>query len=479
MLLCLARFLGPAEFGVVAVAMAIVLVVEALFELPTTVALLRVPALTTDMLQTAFTISLARGIAIAILLILLAWPLAAFSGEKRLEILLPVLALAPAARGLASPRMVEYARAFNFRPDTVIELSAKVAALAISVTIAITTGSYWAIAAATISGPVVATCISYCIAPIRPKLTFSQWNYFSNIIGWNFFSQLCLAISWQIDRLLLPRLTSIVGFGQYAMAKQISEIPIQALTQPLIRPTMVALSTAGDNRSSRYLQLSHGIALVMFPVIGVAVLWPEVIVRLALGEEWLPAATWLKYMSAISLLDLPALLTGPLAMTMDKTRWLAIRTFCEMLIRVPLICVGAIFFGIIGAIAASGIATVLVTTIGLFIISKLSGIGIIAQVRNMLTPAVAFLAAGSVLHFSQPAIVAANGALSMVWLATPFLVLYFLTYCCLVILAWLIIGKPPGLEKYVFQKVFSVMRKDHFSHRDSSADKSDGKRTSS
>lgn len=114
-----------------------------------------------------------------------------FQWRKRLELLLPVLAIAPIARGLVSPRMVEYARVFNFKPDTIIEISAKLAAFSISVGVAATTGSYWAVAAATISGPLVSTFISYCIVPIRPRLTFSQWSYFQISSG-GIFSVNCV-----------------------------------------------------------------------------------------------------------------------------------------------------------------------------------------------------------------------------------------------------------------------------------------------
>ena len=201
MLLCLARFLGPAEFGLVATAMAAVFVIEALFELPVAAALIRVPTVTPDMLHTAFTLSLLRGFVIASLLLIISIPLALFNDEPRLVGLLAVLSLAPALRGLVSPRLVEYTRAFNFKPDTAMELSGKTVAFTVSIFIAVTTRSYWAIAAATVCAPLVSTLMSYAIAPLRPKLTLARWKDFSNLIGWNFISQLCGALNWQIDRL--------------------------------------------------------------------------------------------------------------------------------------------------------------------------------------------------------------------------------------------------------------------------------------
>ena len=449
MLLCLARFLGPAEFGLIAMAMAAVFVVEALFELPMAAALIRVPTLTSDMLHTAFTLSLLRGIAIALLLLAVAWPLAAFNDEPRLKALLAVLALAPALRGLVSPRMVEYGRAFNFRPDAVMELSGKATAFIASVVIAIATRSYWAIAAATVCGPLVSTLLSYYIAPLRPRLTFSHWTHFSSLIGWNFLSQLGSALNWQIDRLILPRLSTDTMFGQYAMGKQLSEIPIQALIQPLGRPTMAALATAGENRRSRYLQLSHGIALVIIPAMGVPVLWPEVLVRGVLGPAWLLAADWLRWLSALALLGLPAVLMGSLAITLDRARWVSVRTFIELLVRLPLVWLGAVHFGIPGAIAGSAVATATGTVTALLIVRRLIHVGMAEQLAGLWRPLVAMLPAGAILWLVKPTLAAIAGLTQMLALAALFGVLYLLVYTFSVWLVWWISGRPAGLEKHL------------------------------
>lgn len=453
MLLCLARFLGPAEFGLVAMAMAVVFIVEALFELPMAAALIRLPALTPAMLHTAFTLSLLRGIVIALILLALAWPLAAFNDEPRLTSLLAVLALAPALRGLVSPRMVEYARAFNFRPDSAMELSGKAVAFTVSVVIAVATRSYWAIAAATVCGPLVSTLLSYYIAPLRLRLTLVHWSHFSSLIGWNFLSQLSAALNWQIDRLMLPRLTTNAVFGQYAMGKQISEIPFQALIAPLARPAMTALASAGAKQGSRYLQLSHAIALVMIPVVGVPLLWSEVMVRVALGPAWVPAAEWLRWLSAVALLGLPAVLMGSLAMTLNRARWVAVRTVVELLVRLPLVWLGAVQFGIAGAIAGSAIATLSGTVTALIIVRRLIGTGPVQQVMALWRPLVAMLPAGAVLWFAKPRLLAATSLPELVMEAIPVGVLYLVVYALMVMAAWWIAGRPAGLERHLVNTV--------------------------
>lgn len=453
MLLCLARFLGPAEFGLVATAMAVVFIVEALFELPMAAALIRASDLTPGMLHTAFTLSLLRGLVIALLLLAFAWPLAVFNDEPRLTALLAVLAIAPALRGLVSPRMVEYARAFNFRPDAAIELSGKAVAFTVSVAIAVTTRSYWAIAAATVCSPLVATAMSYYIAPLRLRLTLTYWANFSSLIGWNFLSQLGSALNWQIDRLLLPRLTTSAVFGQYAMGKQLAEIPGQALIAPLARPTMAALASSARSPASRYLQLSHAITIVMIPVIGVPLLWSEVLVRLALGPAWLQAAEWLRWLSAVALLGLPGMLMSALATTVDRSHWSAVRTLIELAVRLPLVWMGAVQFGVRGAIGGSAIATVFGTLTALLIVRRLIGTSIGSQLMTLWRPVIAMVPAGALLWLTKPELLASGGQVDLLLWVIPLGLLYALIYAFSLTITWRIAGRPAGLEQHLHNMI--------------------------
>lgn len=453
LLLCLARFLGPGEFGLVAMAMAAVFVVEALFELPIAAALIRVPSITEEMLHTAFTISLLRGLIIALLMMIVSVPLSAFNNEPRLFELLCVLSLAPALRGLVSPRLVEYTRVFNFRPDALMELSGKVIAFTVSISIAVLTRSYWAIAAATVCGPLVSTLLSYVIAPLRPRLTLSNWKDFSSLIGWNFVAQFSGAMNWQVDRLIMPRFTSTIAFGQYAMAKQVSEIPIQALITPLHRPAMTALALATESRGSRYLQLSRAVALLLLPVLGVPLLWPEVLVRLGLGAAWSPAAEWLRWVSGVTILGIPAMLLSPLAMTLDRAEWLAARSIIELLFRVPLVWIGIVYLGIPGAIAASAVATACGTCVAILVVHRLLGTTPISQIMTMWRPAIALLPSGAILLILKNTISETASVAELCVKAALFILLYLFAFGLCALLLWKLSGRPPGLEKQLIDKL--------------------------
>jgi lipopolysaccharide exporter len=121
-LLILARLLSPAEFGIVALALTVVVLVETVLDVPVFQSLIRVPVIRRSHLDTAFTLSVIRGTVLGALLAFLALPLATLWDDQRLVPLIFVLTLAPIARSIVSPRLVIFARQLEFRPTLKLEL---------------------------------------------------------------------------------------------------------------------------------------------------------------------------------------------------------------------------------------------------------------------------------------------------------------------------------------------------------------------
>src|SRR5579871_4932278 len=82
-LVILGRLLSPADFGVVAIAMSVIAIVEAIMELPLGLALVALPTRTEEHYATAFTLQLVRGLLLAVILLALAWPIARIYNDPR------------------------------------------------------------------------------------------------------------------------------------------------------------------------------------------------------------------------------------------------------------------------------------------------------------------------------------------------------------------------------------------------------------
>ncbi|TCS04366.1 lipopolysaccharide biosynthesis protein [Rhizobium sp. BK418] len=453
-LLILARLLSPADFGIVAIATSVLVIVEAVLDLPLTQALVRVAAPSERMFATAFTLSLIRGTAISLLLIIIAWPMALIYNDPRLFSLVAVISIAPAMRSVISPRMVLFMQRFDFRREFALDLITKGSTLIFGVGVALATDSYWGLAIGAVAGPTAATIVSYIFAPMRPRLSLSEWKHFQDMIGWNTVSQVLNSLNWQMDRLLLPRFTSLSTYGAFSVADNLAGIPYQTFVGPLMRPLMAAFSNVSDRSKqiTAYLKATNAIMVVASPILLVIIFLAEPILRIVVGEKWASAAPILQWFCIVSLIGLPTTIMPPLVMVLDKTRYVALRMFAEFAVRAPVTVLGVVMFGLDGALVARVIAAVVAYVVCLLITQRLIGASIGAQLYAFVRPLAASLPMIGFLLWVQPVLTAMPLGIELiagVGLCTGAALAIF--WICSLLL-WQTVGQPDGLEAIVIRK---------------------------
>ncbi len=454
-LLVLARLLSPADFGIVAIATSVLVIVEAILDLPLTQALVRVASPSERMFATAFTLSLIRGTAISLLMIIIAWPMALIYDDPRLFSLVAVVSIAPAMRGVISPRMVVFMQRFDFRREFALDLIAKGSTLIFGVGVALATDSYWGLAIGAVAGPTAATIVSYIFAPMRLKLSLSEWKHFQDMIGWNTVSQVLNSLNWQMDRLLLPRFTSLSTYGAFSVADNLAGIPYQTFVGPLMRPLMAAFSNVSDRdkQITAYLKATNAIMVVAAPILLVIIFLAEPILRIVVGEKWAFAAPILQWLCIASLIGLPTTIMPPLVMVLDKTRYVALRMFAEFAVRAPVTVLGVVMFGLDGALAARVIAAVVAYVVCLAITWKLIGVSIGAQLYAFIRPLAASLPMIGFLLLVQPALIAMPLGIELVIGVGLCSGAAFAIFWVSSLLLWQVVGRPDGLEAIVVRKI--------------------------
>ena len=454
-LLVLARLLSPADFGIVAIATSVLVIVEAILDLPLTQALVRIPSPSERMFATAFTLSLMRGTAISLLMIVVAWPMALFYNDPRLFPLVAVISIAPAMRSVISPRMVLFMQRFDFRREFALDLLAKGATLIFSVGVVLATDSYWGLAIGAVAGPTTSTIVSYIFAPMRPRLSLSEWKHFQDMVGWNTVSQVLNSLNWQMDRLMLPRFTSLSTYGAFSVADNLAGIPYQTFVGPLMRPLMAAFSNVGDRgqQITAYLKATNAIMVVAAPILLVIILLAEPIVRIVVGEKWIVAAPILQWLCIVSLIGLPTTIMPSLVMVLDKTRYVALRMFAEFAVRAPVTVVGVVMFGLEGALAARVIAAVVAYLVCLVIMQRLIGVSIGAQLYAFVRPLVACVPMVGFLLLIQPVLVAMPLGLELVIVVGFCSIGALALFWVFSLLLWQAVGRPDGLEAIIVRKI--------------------------
>ena len=459
-LLILARFLGPGEFGLVAMAMTSVQIVEAITDMPLAAVLLNQKKPTDTMYDTALTLAILRSVGIVAVLSLIAWPMSVLYHEPRLIALQCVLAFAPAMRGLVSSRMTEYARVFDFRRDVALETIAKAGALGISAFLAITTGSYWAIAVGSLSTTAVMMIVSYFFAPQRFRLDLGQWRLFSDMIGWSTAGQVLSAINWQTDKIVLPRFVNTTVYGHFASADNLISIPYQAIVVPIIRPlysAFVAVRETG-NVGSVYLKASSGIFSIVGPIWLMIAILSQPIVHLILGPKWMEAAPLLTWLASTAITLLPAVTLPALAMALNQTRIAFIRVAVEFCIKVPLIVILAMQIQLKGILIGHTISSVIMLIVSFFLVKHLTGLRVLAQLQSLFRPAIAMVAICLFLLPASRLFTSTDTAvftfLTLSWVCAAALIIF----AAVNLLLWKIAGCPDGYERIGLKMVRKIIR---------------------
>jgi O-antigen/teichoic acid export membrane protein len=453
-LLVLARLLAPGDFGIIAIAMTSVTIVEAVFELPIYQVLISLDHIERRDLDTAFTLAMIRGVLISLALATVAVPFAHFYGDHRLVELIAILSLAPVMRGMGSPQLVIFAKRLDYRRELASELVSKLIAFILASVAAWVWQDYRALMVATLTTPAVWIVATYALAPYRPRFSLASWRRFAHFMSWTTGAQLLSALNWQCDRLLLGRFVARAELGSFSLANDLSFIPEQALIKPIVRPLISAFALIRDDReriAAAYLTTASVVLAIGTPVLLGLSLLAEPAVRLALGGKWVAAIPILHW---LSLTLIPPLFTSPfsaLALASGRPRQVLHQAALEAVNKLPLMLVGASLYGVAGAIAARGASSIITALIVLVLVERMLGTPIIRQLAVTWRTMAGGMMLAMVLLALRP-ILNGKAGLELGGLLAGVSLTGAVSYAITLAGLWHLSGRPAGLERTIFDR---------------------------
>lgn len=448
-MLVLARLLSPRDFGLVAISMTMISILEAALELPLSQALVRLPEIKPAYYNTAFTLGALRGVVLCTLVCVSAAPFAKFYNHPELVPLICALSVAPMARGLSNPRLAQFAKDLNFKWEFCFELTGKVVAFIASTTVALVTHSYWSIAVCTIAGPVSVIALSYALLPFRPRLTLTEWRVFGDFLGWMSLSQMIMAINWQSEQLILGKLMRPALLGQFSTANNLASVPGTILFVPILRPLLSAFSVVRHDTARlarNYRNASSAVVVIGLPMLVGLALLAAPIVQLLLGSKWLGVIPMLRWLAVSQVPGLFAVPFTPLGMSMDQTRQLTGRNFVQLCVKLPLVIAGALMYGFLGVVGARIISECVTTVYCMIVVKKMLGVPVFSQFADCWRPFAALLAMFDVMQLSAPYLPVGHtipALLAQIILGTG---IGAASYVASLLIFWLASGQPSGIE---------------------------------
>ena len=463
-LLILARLLNPSDFGIIAIAMTLVYIVEAVLEMPIYQVLVSLERIEQKHLDTAFTLSALRGVVLALVLAALALPFSHFYADDRIALLIAILSLAPAMRGMASPRLAVFAKRLDFRPEFGVELISKTASFLLSTSAAWIFRDYRALMIGVLATPATIIISSYALAPYRPRISFSAWPYFAKFLSWTTASQLLSALNWQCDRLILGRFVSRAEIGAFSLANDLSYIPEQALVRPILRPLMSAFALIRNDPERlrhAYAKTANTVLAIGLPVMLEFSMLAGPTIRLALGGKWTAAVPVLQWLSLTLIPPLFVAPFGSLAMALGKPDAVLRQTITEAVNKLPLVIGGAALYGVSGVVTARAVSALVSALIVLFFVRQLIGTPVLRQICDAWRVAASGAVLVVVLLVMRPVVTDQSG-LALGALLAAVSGMGLAAYASALALLWHVSGRPSGFEHSAAELVHKLLQRSRF-----------------
>lgn len=445
-----ARLLFPEDFGLVALGSTTLIVLNSVTNFPVLDALIRQSTVDQDDIDTAFTLNAIRGTILALFIIALAQPIANLYDDDRLAPILIVLSSAVLAQGLISPGMTFFIRELDFKPQVFLQIFSKLASVVITILLAIWLKSYWAIIIGIVSIPILTTIGSYFYKPYRPRFSLIKWRELIHFAGWVTVANTMSTANMYGDRFFIGGFLGSINLGYYYQASTISLVLTGNFVSSLSQTFYSAFSKLQNDRprlGSAFLRSQYAIALAMFPLGALLGALSEPIVALTLGPNWDVAGSllaWLFPSEALLALVIPV---QAIILSSGHTRYLAIREFLFLFIRLTPILLAAYFIDLYGAVVARALVGPVILILNFYLVKRIIGVPVSTQIGILARPAIgALMIYLSIWAFQE----SFSYPEALLWLTLYIIAAFILAsavYCTTVLLLWKRFGNPSDPER--------------------------------
>ena len=272
-IMVLARLLVPEDFGLVAIVMMVVVMLESITDAGVRVSIIQnKDGASPSYLNAAWWFQAVRGLGLFSIALLLSPLVAGFYENPLLTDLLRVSFLSILFNGLVSPRVHLLEREFRFGKWTLLlQLSALIGTI-ITIALAYYLRSVWAIVFGTVAEKFTYCLLSYILLPFLPKLKIAR-KYLRElfVFGRGVFGISGLnLIMRQADVFVLGKLVTQGLLGSYYLALQLAEqlsSLFSSVVLPVLLPSFSAMKEDKLALNNTLLSINGAIATLGIPIV--------------------------------------------------------------------------------------------------------------------------------------------------------------------------------------------------------------------
>lgn len=320
----LARVLTPTDFGLVAMAMSVVLLFTYIGDAGMGRSLVRTHAEDTETWSSAYWAVLGLTIVLGLGILALSWPASIFFNEPRLMPIMAVLALAPPLIGLVDIPASSLLQKEKFQWLAAAEFASALAGIIVALLVAFQGGGAWALVWQHLTQRIVKGLVINFASGFIPRLVFNygklaeHLRFARDTVGWSMMT----FVSRQADTLIVGKVLGAATLGLYNVAVRVMQLPVNIFAGALssaIYPRMVRLSQ--DNAALRRLVLTATVAQAafVFPPIAAIAAASDAFFTLLLSDRFDGAGDLFTLLAGAAAIQTVVSLNGSLLQAVGRT----------------------------------------------------------------------------------------------------------------------------------------------------------------
>jgi PST family polysaccharide transporter len=326
--LVLAAILGPRDFGIVALALIYIAVVQLFLEGGIQTAVVQREDLESDHLDSAFWVNLGWCVLLAGASFLLAGWWARLNGVPELEDVVRVLSVLLVIYGLTIVQLALFQREMRFRALAIRETTAVLVGGVLGLVLALRGAGVWALVAQQLGFAVTQLVLLWALSTWRPRFRFSRAHAF-DLLGFSsgvFLSNLGGFLNRRADALLMGIFFGPTAVGLYRLADRFSDNVLELTMRPVGHVSLPFFSRLQNDRPALRQAVASSIRTTLIltvPAMAVMAACSDFLMAL-MGPEWEPAADVLKLLALVGIGKAIVFFTGPLLFAVARPHFRAV-----------------------------------------------------------------------------------------------------------------------------------------------------------
>jgi len=454
-MIVLARLLVPGDFGLVAMAMSVIAIIELLSAFSFDTALIQNQQAERRHYDTAWTLGILFGAFNGLVLVALAVPASHFYAEPRLEGILYCLAVTSLVGGLANIGTVAFRKELQLGKEFQFQLAKKAIMVTVVVVLATLIRSYWALVIASVVSSGLGVVISYLMHAYRPRFSLAAWRELFRFSKWLVLINFLNFLHNRSVDFIVGKISGARSLGLYNMASDISSIPTSELVASITRATFPGYTKISPEPAAlraMFVKVTGVMALITVPAGAGIAATSDLIVALCLGPNWVDASPLIAILGFCGVIYSLQSNSGAVLMALGKIRALAFIMILQCAILLPALLWGARKAGVTGvAIAALTVALAL-APINLTQVFRAINLRYGTFLAAIWRPLVAATVMYAVLELTRRSwhVDTFIGQAAQTFAAVA---LGAIVYVLAVLALWKLSSRPSGAEEYVLEKL--------------------------